>query len=83
MVTNAVAVADDLVFVSNGEGGVFVARGDQDFDSTGSETPVNLMMLGQLQFGVLESVNHVEYNGDFLVVTAGLGGVKVVTVNDN
>ncbi len=83
VVTNAVAASGDLVFMSNGEGGVFVARADHDFESSGSETPVTLTMLGQLQFGQLESVNHVEYNGDFLVVTAGLGGVKVVTVNDD
>lgn len=81
VVTNAVSVAGDLMFISNGEAGVYVAQAAVPFDQSGSEDPLNLTVLGQLQFDNLQSVNHVAYNGTFLVIAAGLGGLKMVRVD--
>jgi hypothetical protein len=81
VVTNAVALDDNLLFISNGEAGVYVAQGSQNFKDTGSETQQSITMLGRLQFGSLESVNHVAFKDDYLIIAAGLGGLKIVKVN--
>lgn len=80
VVTNAASVDDDLVFIANGEAGVYVAQGSQAFLGTGSDTPQQLTMIGRLRFGDLESVNHVTYRKKNLIVAAGLGGLKIVKV---
>jgi len=38
-------------------------------------------MRGKLRFGNLQSVNHVALQSGLLIVTAGLGGLKIVQVN--
>ncbi len=81
VVTNAVALDDDLLFISNGEAGVYVAQGSQNFKDTGSEAQQTITMLGRLQFGTAESVNHVAFKDDYLIIAAGLGGLKIVKVN--
>jgi hypothetical protein len=83
VVTNAVAVDKDLMFISNGEAGVYVATSENDFEDYACGEGPEITMLGQLQFGDLESVNHIEYENDYLFVAAGLGGVKVVAVDAN
>lgn len=80
VVTNAASVDDDLLFISNGEAGVYVAQSDKDFEATGSEEPQQLTLLGKLRFDDLQSVNHVAYRDKFLVIAAGLGGLKIVRV---
>jgi len=80
VVTNAVAVDGDLLFISNGEAGVYVAQADEPFANTGSEDPQQLNVLGQLQFASLQSVNHVAFRGDYLILATGLGGLKIVQV---
>jgi outer membrane protein assembly factor BamB len=81
VVTNACAADDDLLFISNGEAGVYVAQGSRNFADTGSETQQQITMLGKLQFGSLQSVNHVAYRNKNLIIAAGLGGLKIVQVN--
>jgi hypothetical protein len=87
VVSNAVAIDQDLMFVSNGEAGVYLAQGSQIFSSTGSETQQTITMRGKLRFGNLQSVNHVAYsaggpgNPGLLIIAAGLGGLKIVQVN--
>ncbi|HYL54991.1 MAG TPA: hypothetical protein VEU73_05395 [Gemmatimonadales bacterium] len=83
VVSNAAAVDSDLIFISNGEAGVYVAQGSQAFSATGSETQQTITMLGKLRFANLQSVNHVAYSADnkYLIVAAGLGGLKIVQVN--
>ncbi len=87
VVTNAVTIDQDLMFISNGEAGVYLAQGSQAFSSTGSETQQTITMRGKLRFGNLQSVNHVAYsaggpgNPGLLIVAAGLGGLKIVQVN--
>ena len=80
VVTNAVTVDDDLLFISNGEAGVYAAAGEDDFDSTPCGAQQQITVLGQLQFDNLQSVNHVVYRNKRLFVAAGLGGIKVVDV---
>lgn len=80
-VTNAVDGARKHLFISNGEAGVYVAEASSTLEDLTGKAPVNLTMLGKLQFDKLQSVNHVAFDGEFLVVAAGLGGVKIVVVN--
>jgi outer membrane protein assembly factor BamB len=82
VVSNAVTVDNDLMFISNGEAGVYAAVGSRDFDSS-SCSPITITVLGRLRFDDLESVNHVAYRGGHLYIAAGLGGVKVVDVDTN
>ncbi len=79
VVTNAVSVYKDLMFISNGEAGVYVARSTGNFSDNNCATQ-NITMLGKLRFGDLQSANHVAYRSGYLFVAAGLGGVKVVRV---
>lgn len=82
VVTNAVTVDGDLMFISNGEAGVYVARATQPFAASGC-APQDIAVAGKLRFDDLQSANHVSYRGDYLFVAAGLGGVKVVRVSRN
>lgn len=83
VVTNAAAIDADLLFISNGEAGVYVAQGSQAFSATSSETLPTITMLGKLRFANLQSVNHVTYSSQdqYLIIAAGLGGLKMVKVN--
>jgi len=81
VVTNAVTIDQDLMFISNGEAGVYLAQGSQAFSATGPEVQQTITMRGKLRFGNLQSVNHVALSGGLLIVAAGLGGLKIVQVN--
>jgi len=78
VVTNAVSAEGDLLFISNGEAGIYVAKADTRFDQDWGETFHTIDPLGQLQFSDLESANHVAYKDGLLIVASGLGGLKVV-----
>ena len=80
VVTNAVAIDQDLMFISNGEAGVYLAQGSLVFSSTGSETVQTISVQGRLRFSNLQSVNHVAYQSKYLIIAAGLGGLKIVQV---
>jgi hypothetical protein len=80
VVTNAVTVDGDLMFISNGEAGVYVAAGAQNFADTACDAPQTITVMGQLRFADLQSVNHVDYRSGYLFIAAGLGGVKIVEV---
>jgi hypothetical protein len=86
VVTNAVAIDQDLMFISNGEAGVYAAQGSQAFATSGTGAQT-ITMRGKLRFGNLQSVNHVAYsaggpgNPGMLIIAAGLGGLKIVQVN--
>ncbi len=77
-VANSVSVTKKAAFISFGEAGIYLAVMTEDPAKTGSETPVSLSVLGKLQFGALQSANHVAFRGEHLIVAAGLGGLKVV-----
>ncbi len=81
-VTNAVAASGQYVYLSNGEAGVYQAKtaGGQDLSSLTGDTNISMSIQGKLQFKSLQSVNHVAFDGETLVIASGLGGVKIVKV---
>lgn len=81
VVTNAVSAEGDLLFISNGEAGVYVARAEAPFDQDWGETYHVITVLGKLRFSNLQSVNHVAYRDGLLIVASGLGGLKVVRLS--
>lgn len=85
VVTNAVSAdastGGTLLFLSNGEAGVYVAQVDTPFIEDWGETVHDPVIVGKLRFGSLQSVNHVTYQDGLLIVAAGTGGVKIVRVN--
>lgn len=81
VVTNAVSAEGDLLFISNGEAGVYVARAAAPFDQDWGETYHAITVLGKLRFSNLQSVNHVAYKDGLLIVASGLGGLKVVRLS--
>lgn len=80
VVTNAVTVQGDLMFISNGEAGVYAAAGAQSFASSACDAPQQIQVLGKLRFDALQSANHVVYRNGYLYVAAGTGGIKIVEV---
>lgn len=83
VITNALTVQDDPLFISNGEGSVYAAVGGQSFETSACADTQMVEVLGQIQFGSLESVNHASYNSGRLWVAAGVSGIKVVDVEVN
>lgn len=81
-VTNAVSVNNDLVFLANGEAGVYVAQAAINLETT-SAGNTNLVLLGKMQFGAQQSANFVASSGDILFIAGGLGGLKIVEVAVN
>lgn len=81
VVTNAVTVDDDLLFISNGEAGVYVAAVETPLDQTACTDTQAISVLGRLRFDDLQSANHVTFRGDQLWVAAGRGGIKIVDVD--
>ena len=80
-VTNAVSVANHLAFVAAGPAGVQVVRlGRYRCDGRESEETAGLRLLGQLALEDGASGNMVKAKNDLLVVAAGSGGVKLVTM---
>jgi hypothetical protein len=78
---NAVTVDNDLMFISFGGAGVYVAKAGCRFDELKDGDPLVLTVLGHLAFGDFASTNHVAYLGDHLFVASGLGGLKIVRVD--
>ncbi|MGA7105465.1 MAG: hypothetical protein WBX49_08995 [Candidatus Deferrimicrobiaceae bacterium] len=64
------------MFISNGEAGGYVTWADTPFDQDWDETlPLpTITVLGQLQFSALQSVNHVAYEDELLIIASGMGG---------
>jgi hypothetical protein len=81
VVTNAVSAGGDLLFISNGEAGVYVAQADTPFDQDWGQTLHAITVLRKLRFSALQSVNHLEYKDGLLIVASGLGGLKVVRLS--
>jgi hypothetical protein len=80
VVSNAVTVDKDVMFISNGEAGVYVVLSGEDFKDIKCDDGLDITVLGSLKFDDLQSVNHVVYRGDYLFIAAGIGGLKVVKV---
>lgn len=81
-VTNAATVDKRLLFMANGEAGVYVGISDTKFDSKDCDVD-NLRLLGQFRFDDLQSVNHIHYKHNVMFIASGLGGLKILTVDVN
>lgn len=81
-VTNAASTYKKTLFMANGEAGVYVASAATKFDSKDCEID-DLKLVGRLRFDDLQSVNHVAYKSDILFIASGLGGLKIVSVDDD
>lgn len=66
VVTNAVSVNGDFVYVANGAAGVYVYN----------NLSGNLNLLGSIQLG--GSSNYVKSAGDYIFVATGTGGLKII-----
>lgn len=75
-ITNAVSVYNRKIFVSNGEGGIYMLR----YRKNNKQKPPKI--LAKLSFEDSQSVNHILYRNNVLYIAAGLGGTKVVSVDD-
>jgi hypothetical protein len=70
----------DLVFVSNGEAGIYAYRAALNLDSSTGNDTIPFYALGKLRFGALQSAQHLAFDGNTLVVASGTGGVKIISV---
>lgn len=76
--TNAVSADEEFIFISNGEAGVYVAEASINLNNYTTGNQFDVSLLGSLQFGESESVNHVTYRNNNLFIASGLGGIKAV-----
>lgn len=81
-VTNSVSADKRLLFIANGEAGVYIAATNSNLNKNTCSLD-SLHMVGKFRFGTDQSANHVEYNNDVLFVATGLGGLKILTVEMN
>lgn len=83
MVTNAVSLHGELAFVAGGALGVQVVKvaGAHGWAEGGGYDPDGLQVLGELAFEDGLSSNMVKTRNNVMVVAAGVGGVKLVTMS--
>jgi len=88
-VANAATADRRSLFMANGEAGVYVAVADSNLNSASCDVD-DLSVLGKLELndyllddeGNHQSVNHIVYKSGVLFVAAGLGGIKIISVDD-
>jgi len=81
--TNSLSIYKDLMFISNGEAGVYVAQNGRQLTSVSRDRDMSPQVKGKLVLGDNMSANHVVYKNDVLVVASGTGGVKILTVSNS
>jgi len=81
-VTNAVDGVSKYIYASNGEAGIYVYSVSPELKSKSTQT-ITFTQLGYLRFGESISANHIVYNSKFILVAAGKGGVKILSVDDD
>lgn len=89
-VANAATAYKRSIFMANGEAGVYVAVNNENLDKKGCEVD-GLALAGKLQLndillddaGERQSINHIVYRHDMLFIAAGLGGLKIIKVDDS
>ncbi|MEX2604259.1 MAG: hypothetical protein WD361_08640 [Gracilimonas sp.] len=79
--TNAVSAEEEYIFISNGEAGVYVAEANLNLNEFRSGQNLTVDLIGQLKFDEKQSVNHVSYRGNNLIIATGLGGIKAVRLS--
>ena len=80
VVTNAVTVDEEFLYISNGEAGVYVAAAGEDFEEDECDIG-SIRVVGRLRLPDLQSVNHVAFGDGLLYVAAGIGGLKIIEID--
>ena len=80
-VTNAVTADKSVLFIANGEAGVYLATSDKVLSANHCDA-LNLTVEGKLKFSGSQSANHVAYRSDILFIATGTGGLKIVSVQN-
>jgi len=78
-VSNGLAWHEDLLFIANGEAGLWVAEAIENIDELKGRAP-KLQYVGRLD--LKGSANFVAVRGDRLFVATGLGGLHIVKIDD-
>ena len=82
-VSNAVTSGPGLLFVANGEAGVYVYALQTSGTSVGACAGLAApTFLGSINFGAAISANNVKYGNGVLFVATGLGGFKIISVTN-
>ena len=91
-VSNAITVDRHYGFVACGQAGISVVYFNKsqltktDFDSSielSSPESLNARLVGQIAFGVNDSVNMVDIRHNYAFAATGLGGVNIVLIEEN
>lgn len=77
-VSNSVSAYKNLMFIANGEAGVYMGKLDAKIESG----PKNVTILGRLGLGLKHSANDIKYRGNMVFVAAGTGGFKILLVKN-
>ncbi len=79
LVNNAVSIDRDLVVMSMGGPGVYVAGSAAPLDTPDSEAPFSAAWLTGLD--IPGSVNHVSFRGHALLVASGASGLQILSID--
>ena len=79
-VTNSATAYKTALFMANGEAGAYIALSVNSFSNNGCDVG-DVTLLGKLQLGESESVNHVLYRNSSLFIASGNGGLKILNVS--
>jgi hypothetical protein len=77
-VSNSVSAYKNLLFIANGEAGIYVGKLDAKIESA----PKSVTVLGRLDLGLKQSANDVKYRNDMVFIAAGTGGFKILSVKN-
>ncbi len=78
-VANAATANNDLIFIANGEAGVYAVQCDKSLNANQCDTG-SLQLQGKLVFDTNISANDVLYRAGTLFVASGLGGLKIISI---
>lgn len=79
--TNAATINGNILFVAQGEAGVFVYQliSQKNHKTCPTLTPT---ALGSINFGEKLSANHIVFSKDLLFIADGIGGLKIISVEN-
>jgi len=80
VVSNAVAIHQNLLFVANGAAGLWVAQATQNIQNLQVGEDPDLRWVGSIQFADQTSINFVARQGNWIVAAGGVGGQKIISV---
>jgi hypothetical protein len=81
VLTNAIAISGDIIFISNKMGGISVAKAGMDIRRYPEGEPIDLTLLGTLDIDAVAGITDLEYANGFLWYTDGLQGTNLIEVS--